>query len=135
MAVIMVVLLGLGTPFAPGPPHHPQRHGDDDRRRSQLEPRFGGVEVKVAPEVEPGQADHPDDQGVRGGRRQAQQDRLPDRAAHRDDEGRHHGLGVARLQTVQRAQQQGRGNEQPGMPRALREEIGERSHGRLKGTW
>jgi hypothetical protein len=105
MTVVATMFASLGALLAPGAPDHPQRHGDDDGRRGQLEPRLGGVQVEVAAKVQASQPNGPDDRRVRRRGRQPQQDRLPDRAAHRDDEGRHHGLGVAGLQAVQRPQQ------------------------------
>lgn len=135
VGVVMIMLVMDGVLLAPCGQQHPCGDTEDDHGRGQLEPALRGFDVEELTEVKTGQGDRPDDGRVRQGRRKPEQYRLPDRPAHGDDEGRHHGLGMPRLKTVKRPEKEGRGNEQPGMGRALREQVRKRSHRRLTGIW
>lgn len=120
----------------PGAPEHPQRDGDDDRRRSELEIGFHGLGIDATPQIEAGEGNAPDDGGMRDRRRDAEQRGLQDRAADGHDEGCHHRLGMAGLQPVQRAEEDRAGDEEPGMGGALAEQFGETGHvALLTGIW
>ena len=125
---IMMMVVG-GQLLAPRPPQHPTRDGNDQRTRGELEIGFGGLGVEPAEQPHASECDDPDDERVRGRRGKPKQNRLPDGAANRDDEGRHHRLGMAGLQPVQCAEQDGGWNEEPSVGGALLEKIGQRGHG------
>lgn len=135
MPMIVVVRVGLLL-AAPGAPQHPRGDAEDQHRRSHLEIRLGGFRVPVLAEIHAQQRHRPHHRRVRQRRRQAQQYRLADGAANGDDEGGHHGLGVAGFQPVQRAEQDGAGDEQPRV--ALLEQGRKLGHGealRIRGIW
>src|SRR4051812_20402844 len=67
---------------------------------------------------------------MRKRRREPEEHRLQNGAADRDDEGGHHGLGMARLEPVQRAEQDGTGHEKPRVLGAMLEGLGEIGHRR-----
>ena len=115
VVVEVTVSIALAQARVPGAQHHPQGHGDDGECGGDLEIRLAGPDVEAAPEVDATEPDEPHDGGVGQGRRQPEEHRLSKRAAHGDDEGRHHGLGVPGLKTVQGAEQDGTGQEQPGV--------------------
>ncbi|MNV48283.1 hypothetical protein D3C71_1401810 [compost metagenome] len=125
--VVMVMARAMLIP--PGSPEHPCRDQHDDHPGRQLEIGLQFLRVAPAPEIHAAQADPPHDQGMRNGRGDAQQHRLPHRAPNRDDERRHHRLGMAGLQPVQRTQQNGAWNKQPGVRRTLGDQVGKRQHG------
>jgi hypothetical protein len=114
-------------------PAYPNGDRDDESSGRHLEVRLGGLAVELACVMQAGQRDDPNDKGVGHGCGKPQQHRLCDRAAHRDDEGGHHRLAVARLQPMQCAKENRRWNEQPGVRCALLEKTGKRCHAWVKG--
>ncbi|MDT4850879.1 hypothetical protein FQZ97_850440 [compost metagenome] len=122
-------LLEAPHPLAtPGAPEHPQCDGHDHHGRGELEIGLDGFAIQVAAQVHAAQGDQPDHGGMRNRRGQAQQDGLFQGAAYGHDEGRHQGLGVPRLEAVQGPQEDGAGEVQPGMGRALLQQFGEAGH-------
>jgi hypothetical protein len=71
----------------------------------------------------------PDDERVGKGGGEAEENGLRDGAADGDDEGGHHRLGVAGLQTVERAKEEGSGDENPEIGGALLDEVGKVRYG------
>ena len=95
----------------------------------QLQIRFAALAGEVLAEIETEKRNHPYDRGVRDRRRQAEQHGLKHGAPHGHDEGGHHRLGMAGLETVQRAEQDGAGHEQPCVCAALLEQVRQVGHG------
>lgn len=129
LMVVVMVDMTRAMLVSPGAPEHPCRDQHDDHPGRQLEIRLQLLRRDSAPQIHAAQADPPHYQGVRNGRGDAQQHSLPHRSADRDDERRHHRLGMAGLQSVQSTQQNGAGNKQPGVRRTLGDQIGEWQHG------
>ena len=132
LAFVVMVLLFLEAPHllaTPGAPEHPQRDGNDEHGRGELEVGFGGLGVEVLPQVHAADRHQPDHGGVRGSGRQAKQDGLTHRAANGHDEGRHHGLRVPGFQAMQGPEQDGGGDIQPGLCGPLLQQLGEGRHG------
>lgn len=73
--------------------------------------------------------ERPDDERMREGGGEAEEDGLGDGAADGDDEGGHHRLGVAGLEAVERAEEDGGGDKQPGVGGAVLNEVGKVRHG------
>ena len=92
---------------------HPRRQAENQPGGTQLQIRLHRFRVPLAAVMQRGGGEQPDEERVRNRRRQSRQHRLPDGAAHRDDERRHHRFGMARLQPVPRAGQDGGGQEEP----------------------
>jgi hypothetical protein len=136
IVIVMMPMAGVGARGAcallvlPGAERHPQRDGDDDHGGADLEVRLGRRGAPLAAIGEREQGHDPHDRGVGDRRRDRQQCGVPEGAADRDDERRHHRLRVARLEAVERPQQDGAGNEQPRSSGALLHELGEGGHGR-----
>ena len=106
--VVMVMLLVL---LPPGAPDHPASDADDDDGRSQLQVRLTALPGQFLAEVEACECDYPDDRGVGDGCRQSEEHGLKDGAPDGDDECRHHGLRMTRLETVQCAEKDRAGHE------------------------
>src|SRR5262245_57083914 len=114
--------------LAAGANDHPDGKGDDNEPGSNLEVGFGALRVPGLAKLERKRGQDPDDGGVRNGRGNAQQHRLGNRASDGNDERRHHGLGMTRLQAVQSAEQQGARHENPRAARTLLNQIRKRGH-------
>ena len=130
MIVVVMLVCGGGLRIAPGAPEHPERQAGDDDGGGELEVRLRGFRIPLAAIFQRDGGEEPDDEGVRKRRRKAQQHGLRDSAADRDDEGGHHRFRVAGLQPVQRAEQDGGGDEKPCVRGAVLQSLGKIGHGR-----
>ena len=126
--MLVSVVMRMRQPLQPGAVSHPQGSGGDQRGRDQLQIRLALRRPPMATKIQAAHGDHPHNRCVRQSRRQAQQDRLSDRAAHGDDEGGHHGFGMPRLQSVQRPQGDGAGDKPPDATVALLQHLGKFIH-------
>lgn len=126
--MVMMVVIVLFVLLAPCAPDHPGGDADDDDGGGQLQVRFAALAREVLAEMETEERHRPYDRSVGGRRRQAEQDRLEDGAADSDDKGGHHRLGMAGLKPVQRAEQDGAGDEQPCVCAALLEQGSQVGH-------
>jgi len=122
-AMLMAVVGVLMSP--PVAPRHPRGHTEDQQARHDLEIGLGLLRVPMGAEGEPGERNHPDDGGMRKCGGKTEQHSLSERAANRDDEGGNHRFGMARFETVQCAEGDCAGNEDPGVIRAGLEKVGE----------
>ena len=114
--------------FAPVAPDHPQRDAENERSRRDLQIGLAGLRVPARSEIEPRERDQPDDRRMRNRRRDPEHHGLRHGSANGDDKGRHHGLGMAGLQPVQGAEQNGGRNEQIGVGGAGVKNLGQIGH-------
>ena len=131
--IVAVIAVRMAAPrgrvmFAPVAPDHPQRDAENERARDDLEIGLAGLGAPARSEIEPRERDQPDDRGMRNRRCDSEHHGLRHGSANRDDEGRHHGLGVAGLQPMQGAEQNGGRNEQIGVGGAGVENLGQIGH-------
>ncbi len=115
----------------PVPPGHPAGDADDEQAGNDLQIGLGALGRPFRSEIESAQRDDPDDRGVGKGGGEAKQDRLRHGSANGDDERRHHRLRVARLETVQRAEENRARREEPCVSRSDIEDFGQIGHFRL----
>jgi hypothetical protein len=125
---MMVPVVGLELDVAPGAPCHPERQRYDDDGGTQLEIRLRAFGVPLASKMKRECGQEPDDETVRKSGAKSQEHRLPNGTPNGDDKGGHEGLGVARFQPMQGAQEQCTGDEKPGVERALLDELIEIFH-------
>ncbi|OIQ88659.1 hypothetical protein GALL_294420 [mine drainage metagenome] len=115
VVVVTPVIMKAGALLPPCLPDHPEGDADDQHGGCDLQIGLTGLGIPFLAEIHPAKGDDPYHGSVGKRGRQSQQNCLGQRATYGDYEGGHHGLGVARFKAVQRAQQDGAGDEQPGI--------------------
>jgi hypothetical protein len=118
VSVVLVcigILAGQEALLPTNPPEHPPGHRHDDDSGGEREVRLRLLNFEPVRVAQPNERQRPDDDGVRDGRGEAEERGLPDGSPDGDDECGHHRLAVAWLQAMQRAQQDGGRDEQPGV--------------------
>lgn len=112
--MIMPMSVGVGVAkITPRPEKHPDRQGQNTDRRTNLQVRLHGLSIPLTAKMQRRRREDPNQEGMGKRGREPEQNGLPDRSPNRDDEGGHHRFGVTRFKTVQRAQENGRRNEEP----------------------
>ena len=112
---MVMVMIVSGRDIPTRSPKHPDGHARNDDSRDQLKVRFRFLGVDLVAIIDSRHGNEPDEQRMGDSRGKTQQYGLGDRPPNRDNEGRHHGLGMARLEPVQRSQEDGAGDKQPGV--------------------
>ena len=117
--VTFAVMVVTVTLFFAQAHDRPDGHADDDEPADEEEIGFGLLDVPVRAVLEGEAGEDPDDERVRERRTETEEGGLPGGPTHGDDEGGHHGLRMARFESVQRAEQDGYGDIEPSMGGAL----------------
>ncbi len=124
MVTFAVVMVMMAVFFAQAH-DRPDRHADDDEAADEQEVGLGFFDVPMGAVVQRQAGEDPDDERMREGGAEAEQGGLPGGAPDRDDEGRHHRLGVAGLEAVQGAEEDGDRDVEPSVGGALLQQLGE----------
>ena len=96
LALVVVMVVRVPVLFTQAH-DRPDGHADDDEAADEEEVGLGLLDVPVGAVFERKAGEDPNDERVREGSAEAEEGGLPDGPAHGDDEGGHHGLGVAGL--------------------------------------
>ena len=100
---VIVVVMRLGQPVLlslPGSPEHPECGPENNYRRDKLQPGLNGLGGKRFADIHATERNQPNYGGMRQRCCQPQHHRLFDGPLNGNNKGRHHRLGMPRLQAV-----------------------------------
>jgi hypothetical protein len=123
MVVSVMVMMVLATEH----PEDAERQPHHEKAGHQHQPRLSALEDELVPEIQAEQGQAPDHDRV-ARRRYAEQGRLGGCPSNGNDEPGHQGLGVARLEGVERTKQDSERKVEPGVCNPALDDAGDIGH-------